>query len=73
MYENVNFWGVFVTPWTRENRLPLSLYLSVLIAAILGIVYIVAGQMNLHLLWLFLMPVGFYAIHLIVGLRVDRL
>lgn len=73
MREKFNFWGVFVTPWTWKNRLLLSLYLTVLIAVILSVVYITAGRVNLHLTWLFLMPFGFYVINFGVGLLVDRL
>ena len=73
MRKKFNFWGVFVTPWTKKNRLLLTLYLLVLICVILRIVYVTSGWMSPHMMWLFLMPAGFYVIYLVVGLLVDRL
>ena len=73
MRNKFNFWGVFVTPWTRENRLLLSLYIFGLICVILGVVSLASGSLNLHMMWLFLMPVGFYGVNLVVGMLVDGL
>ena len=73
MRKKFNIWGVFVTPWTRENRLLLPLYILVLICVILGVMYVTTGWMSFSVMWFFLMPAGFYAINLVVGLLVDRL
>ena len=73
MRNEFNFWGVFVTPWTKKNRLLLPLYILVLICVILGVVCVKTGSVSLNLMWLFLMPAGFYAMNMVVGLLVDKL
>lgn len=73
MDNKFNFWSVFVTPWTKKNRLLMSLYILVLICLILSLVYITTGRLNLNIMWIFLMPIGFYIVNLIVGLLVSRL
>ena len=73
MQKKFNIWGVFVTPWTRLNRLLLALYILVSICVILSVVYVTSGWMSLHMMWLFLMSPVFYVVYLIVGSMVDKL
>ena len=73
MRNKFNFWGVIVTPWTKKNRLLLSLYILVLICVISGIEYIKTGSMSFNMMWFFLIPAGFYAMNMVVGLLVDKL
>ncbi len=73
MREKFNFWGVFVTPWTKSNRLLLTLYLLIILCLVLAFVYIKTGLVNAKMMWFFLIPIVFYPPNLVLGLLVERL
>ena len=73
MVKQMNFWAVFVTPWTKRNRILLALYILVILCLLLAGFYIKTGWISPKAIWFFLAPLGFYLIYFIIGRKVEIL